>query len=338
MNRNQLERLNKVLKSVVEKSVVEKIDENPRIKELADKIESYKEQLETAEPDDIENINYWINFYNKEIEEEKLNKDVNIFKSYKYVKQQYINNLIKEYKQTNEDYKKTYNEWVKYYELNIEFDGVFNEKEQLYAEALNYFVEEFKTRAYLTVEDMEENKEFEQYYYIHSGKKAYDDKIEKINHLKEVQSKLNDVINDYAVKFAMLTIEDFKTYVSLWNEFINEPCEISFDSLYKVKYLGKLYEVYKYEVKDSVLYERVQCCTVDGVKKDLSNIYLKEIEIVNSTEVKPFDVITYKGATYEVYKINVVGSELYKRVKAKSTISNKTRDFKNYYLKKLWTI
>lgn len=56
--------------------------------------------------------------------------------------------------------------------------------------------------------------------------------------------------------------------------------------------------------------------------------------MVEITDVKPIDVITYKGETYEVYKMNVAGSEFYKRVKAKSTISNKTRDFKNFYLRK----
>lgn len=328
MNRNQLERLNKVLKSVVEKS-----DRNPKIEELTDKIESYREQLNTADPEEIETINYWINFYNKEIEEERQNPSTVEFESERVVKYKLVQKLYKEYKDNSASYKESDRKWRYYYGLYIEYGSKWDkETADFEADRKSKLEQQFKTDAENVVKAMGK-KEFEEYYLIHSGKKAYQDKMDKLKEVKEVQSKLNDIINDYAVKFAMLTIEDFKTYVSLWNEFINEPCDVSFDSLYKVKYLGKLYEVYKYEVKDSVLYERVQCCTVDGVKKDLSNIYLKEIEIVNSESVKPFDVITYKGATYEVYKINVVGSELYKRVKAKSTISNKTRDFKNYYLK-----
>ena len=156
--------------------------------------------------------------------------------------------------------------------------------------------------------------------------------------------KLNDILNNYSVKFENLTFKDFETYKSIWDylltqKFINEGhkdvCEFKTEPLFKIKYLNKLYEVYKYKVEDSILKDRIQCSTLEGVKKDLTNVYIKEIKNLSNEDIKPIDNIFYKGENYEVYKFEVAESEFYKRVKAKSTISNRTRDFKNIYLKKL---
>ena len=200
--------------------------------------------------------------------------------------------------------------------------------------------EEFKQQAEKVVKDMEDNGEFEKYYLVASGKQEYLNKVEKLEQIKQETLKLNDILNNYSVKFDNLTIKDFETYKSIWDylltqKFINEPCEFSTEPLFKIKYLNKLYEVYKYKVEDSILKDRIQCQTLEGIKKDLTNVYIKEIKDCSNIEVKPVDKIFYKGENYEVYKFEVAESEFYKRVKAKSTISNRTRDFKNIYLKKL---
>ena len=190
---------------------------------------------------------------------------------------------------------------------------------------------------------MEDNGEFEKYYLVASGKQEYLNKIQKLEQIKQESLKLNDILNNYSDKFAFLTIKDFETYKSIWDyllkeKFLNEPCEIKKEPLFKIKYLNKLYEVYKILPEDSeeyVLYDRIQCHTLEGVKKDLTNVYIKEIKDYSVLAIKPIDNIFYKGENYEVYKLNVADSVFYNRIKAKSTISNKTRDFKKIYLKKL---
>lgn len=340
MNRNQLEKLNKVLKSVIEKSTV-----NPKIEELNRKIATLNAELMAIElkqdktfddKEDIRVIKRDIDYYNKAIEEERQNPTIKTFKPYKYVRKNYINELVNEYKKKDRQLQELIS---RHYCYNLDYHefgfDITYKKLHATGEEIDKIVKKYTEEAEKVVKAMEETGEFDEYYLIHSGKQEYDNKMKKLELVKSIQSKLEEIINDYAIKFAMLTIDDFRTYVSLWNEYLNEPCEVSFDALYKIKYLGKMYEVYKYEVEGSVLHNRVQCCTIDGIRKDLTNIYLKEIKMVEITDVKPIDVITYKGETYEVYKMNVAGSEFYKRVKAKSTISNKTRDFKNFYLKKI---
>lgn len=331
MNRNQLERLNKVLKTVIEESF-----KNPRIDYLNKQLNELNEELKSStDSEDIRLIKRDISHIVEDIEEEKANPSIEHFKSYKCVRNQLINELVNESKKSR-TYKNLLFNYECYRDDYYEY-GFESIHKKLYdvQDQMNKLKAEYELKANAIVEGMEESGEFEQYYLIKSGKQEYLNKVAKIENIKSIQSKLDDIINNYSVKFAMLTIDDFKTYVELWNTYLDEPCDFKFEPCIKIKYLNKLYEVYKYEVEDSVLYERIQCCTIDGIRKDLSNIYLKEIEIVESNTVKPFDVITYKNETYEVYKIHVEGSELFKRVKAKSTISNKTRDFKNYYLRKV---
>ena len=340
---------------------------NYRIEELKNQIEEIKAELKEVEAienktfDDLENIRMFNNLIKdclKDIEEEKLrdSNQENKFRSYKAIKREYTSQLIKKYKNESSEYQKFTNEYYEnkkehlIYTYEDDFDNEVNVYEDDYNEFEEFkkyesqvkdLEEGFKQQAEKVVKDMEENGEFEKYYLVASGKQEYLNKVEKLEQIKQESLKLNDILNNYNVKFAMLTFKDFETYKSIWDylltqKFINEPCEFSTEPLFKIKYLNKLYDVYKYEVEDSVLYDRIQCSTLEGIKKDLTNVYIKEIKTVSENiDVKPIDNIVYKGDNYEVYKFNVKDSVFYNRVKAKSTISNKTRDFKKIYLKKI---
>ena len=362
MNFNQLKKLNSAMKSFIQQNTAKKT--NYRIEELKNQIEEIKAELKDLEAipnktfDDLENIRMFNNLIKdclKDIEEEENREGMPEFRSYKAIKREYTSQLIKKYKNESQEYQKFTNE---YYENRNEHliyeDDEYDIENNVYEDDYNAFEEfvkyqsqvkdleeEFKQQAEKVVEDMEDNGEFEKYYLVASGKQEYLNKVEKIEQIKQESLKLNDILNNYNVKFAMMTFKDFETYKSIWDylltqKFINEPCEFSTEPLFKIKYLNKLYDVYKYEVEDSVLYDRIQCSTLEGVKKDLTNVYIKEIKTISENiDIKPIDNIVYKGDNYEVYKFNVSNSVFYKRVKAKSTISNKTRDFKNIYLKKL---
>ena len=365
MNFNQLKKLNSAMKSFIQQNTAKKT--NYRIEELKNQIEEIKAELKEVEAienktfDDLENIRMFNNLIKdclKDIEEEetKLREGSQEFRSYKTIKREYTSQLIKKYKNESQEYQKYTNEYLekKKEHLIYTYEDDFDNEVNVYEDGYNDFKEfvkyksqvkdleeEFKQQAEKVVKDMEDNGEFEKYYLVASGKQEYLNKIQKLEQIKQESLKLNDILNNYNVKFAMLTFKDFETYKSIWDylltqKFINEPCEFSTEPLFKIKYLNKLYEVYKFEVEDSVLYDRIQCSTLEGVKKDLTNVYIKEIKTVSENiDIKPIDNIVYKGDNYEVYKFNVANSVFYNRVKAKSTISNKTRDFKKIYLKKL---
>ena len=369
MEFNQLKKLNCAMKSFIEKNNHKTT--NYRIEELKNEIEEAKQELKEVEAipnktfDDNEKIRMFNNIIKdclKDIEEEEKRETVPEFRSYKAIKREYTSQLIKKYKKESEQYQKYTNEYLEQrrehliyeddeYEIenNIYEDGYDAFKEFVkYESQVKDLEEGFKQQAEKVVKDMEENGEFEKYYLVASGKQEYLNKVEKLEQIKQESLKLNDIVNNYNEKFEDLTFKDFETYKSIWDylynsKFINEPCEFKTESLFKIKYLNKLYEVYKYKVEDpkglaaadSILKDRIQCSTLEGVKKDLTNVYIKEIKDCSNIEVKPVDKIFYKGQPYEVYKFEVAESEFMKRVKAKSTISNRTRDFKNIYLKKL---
>lgn len=336
---------------------------NFRIEELKNQIEEIKQELKEVEAipnktfDDLENIRMFNNLIKdclKDIEEEENREAVPEFRSYKAIKREYTAQLIKKYKKESSEYQKYTNEYYEKRNENLIYEDdegdIENNIYEYGYDAFKEFVkyesqvkdleEEFKQQAEKVVKDMEDNGEFEKYYLVASGKQEYLNKVEKLEQIKQESLKLNDVLNNYSVKSSMLTIKDFETYKSIWDylltsKYINEPCEFKTEPLFKIKYLNKLYEVYKYNVEGSILKDRIQCSTLEGVKKDLTNVYIKEIKDCSNIEVKPVDKIFYKGHDYEVYKFEVAESEFMKRVKAKSTISNKIRDFKNIYLKKL---
>lgn len=361
MNFNQLKKLNCAMKSFIEKNNHKTT--NFRIETLKSEIEEAKAELKEYEAipnktfDDLEQIRMFNNIikdYLKDIEEEEKRESVPEFRSYKAIKREYTGQLIKKYKKESEQYQKYTNEYLEQrrehliyeddeYEIenNIYEDGynAFNEFVK-YKSQVKDLEEGFKQQAEKVVKDMEDNGEFEKYYLVVSGKQEYLNKVEKLEQIKQESLKLNDILNNYNEKFEILTFKDFETYKYIWDylynsKFINEPCEFKTEPLFKIKYLNKLYEVYKYKVEDSILKDRIQCSTLEGVKKDLTNVYIKEIKNCSNIEVKPVDKIFYKGQSYEVYKFEVKDSEFMKRVKAKSTISNRTRDFKNIYLKKI---
>lgn len=336
---------------------------NYRIEELKNQIEEIKAELKEVEAipnktfDDLENIRIFNNIIKdclNDIEEEEKRESVPEFRSYKAIKREYTGQLIKKYKNESSEYQKYTNEYYEKrnenliyeddegeIENNIYQDGYDDFKEFLkYKSQVKDLEEGFKQQAEKVVKDMEDNGEFEKYYLVASGKQEYLNKVEKLEQIKQESLKLNDILNNYSVKFSMLTFKDFETYKSIWDylltqKILNEPCEFNAEPLFKIKYLNKLYDVYKYEVDDSVLYDRIQCYTLEGIKKDLTNVYIKEIKNLSNEDIKPIDNIFYKGENYEVYKFEVAESVFYKRVKAKSTISNKTRDFKKIYLKKI---
>ena len=351
------------MKSFIQQNTTRKT--NYKIEELKNQIEEIKQELKEVEAienktfDDLENIRMFNNLIKdclKDIEEEKLRdlNQENKFKSYKFIKREYTNQLIKKYKKESQEYQKYTNEYYEKRNENLIYEddegniennvyeyGYDDFKEFVkYESQVKDLEEGFKQQAEKVVKDMEDSGEFEKYYLVASGKQEYLNKIEKLEQIKQESLKLNDILNNYSVKFDNLTFKDFETYKSIWDylltqKILNESCEIQTEPLFKIKYLNKLYDVYKYNIEGSNLYNRIQCSTLEGVKKDLTNVYIKEIKDCSNIEVKPIDKIFYKGQNYEVYKFEVVESEFYKRVKAKSTISNKTRDFKNIYIKKI---
>lgn len=336
---------------------------NYRIEELKNQIEEIKTELKEVEAipnktfDDLENIRMFNNLIKdclNDIEEEKTRLAMPEFRSYKAIKREYTGQLIKKYKKESSEYQKYTNEYIEKRNENLIYEDDEGEIENnIYQDGYNDFKEfvkyksqvkdleeGFKQQAEKVVKDMEDNGEFEKYYLVASGKQEYLNKVEKLEQIKQEYLKLNDILNNYNVKFDNLTFKDFETYKSIWDylltqKILNEPCEFKTESLFKIKYLNKLYDVYKYKVEGSILYNRIQCQTLEGVKKDLTNVYIKEIKNCSNIDIKPIDKIFYKGENYEVYKFEVAESVFMKRVKAKSTISDRTRDFKNIYLKKL---
>ena len=359
------------MKSFIQQNTAKKT--NYRIEELKKEIEEIKAELKEVEAienktfDDLENIRMFNNLIKdclKDIEEEENREAMPEFRSYKAIKREYTSQLIKKCKNESQEdlklkalqqqYQKFTNEYLEKKnehliytyeddydnEVNVYEDGYDDFKEFVkYESQVKDLEEEFKQQAEKVVKDMEDNGEFEKYYLVASGKQDYLNKVEKLEQIKQESLKLNDILNNYNVKFAMMTFKDFETYKSIWDylltqKFINEPCEFSAEPLFKIKYLNKLYEVYKVLPEDSedyVLYDRIQCYTLEGVKKDLTNVYIKEIKDYSIIVIKPIDNIIYKGYNYEVYKFEVAESVFYNRVKAKSTISNKTRDVKKIY-------
>lgn len=362
------------MKSFIEKNKPAKT--NGRIEELKNEIEEAKAELKEYEAienktfDDYEQIRIFNGIIKdclQDIEEEENRIGMPEFRGYKSIRREYTSKLIKEYKKQSQEYQKYTNEFNEKRKKHLiykdieEYDNFVYDVEYVYDDDYNDFEEwskyltqvkdleeEFKQQAEKVVKDMEDNGEFEKYYLVASGKQEYLNKVEKLEQIKQESLKLNDILNNYSVKFENLTIKDFETYKSIWDyllsplgssaetqKILNEPCEFKTEPLFKIKYLNKLYEVYKYKVEDSILKDRIQCSTLEGVKKDLTNVYIKEIRNLSNEVIKPVDKIFYKGESYEVYKFEVAESVFYKRVKAKSTISNRIRDFKNIYLKKL---
>lgn len=371
MEFNQLKKLNSAMKSFIEKNTHKtngRIEElKNEIEEVKAELKEY-EAIENKSFDDLEQIrifNSIIKEHLQDIEEEKtkLREGSQEFRGYKSIRREYTSKLIKEYKKQSEQYQKytnEFNENRKKHLIYVDdddadegevyeyFDDDYNDFEEWskYLTQVKDLEEEFKQQAEKVVKDMEDSGEFEKYccckaqraYLVASGKQEYLNKVEKLEQIKQESLKLNDILNNYNDKFENLTIKDFETYKSIWDylltqKFINEACEFKTEPLFKIKYLNKIYEVYKYKVEDSILKDRIQCSTLEGVKKDLTNVYIKEIKDLSNEDIKPVDNIFYKGEPYEVYKFEVADSVFYKRIKAKSTISNRTRDFKNIYLK-----
>ena len=237
---------------------------NYRIEELKNQIEEIKTELKEVEAienktfDDLENIRMFNNLIKdclKDIEEEKLrdSNQENKFRSYKAIKREYTSQLIKKYKNESSEYQKFTNEYYEnkkehlIYTYEDDFDNEVNVYEDDYNEFEEFkkyesqvkdLEEGFKQQAEKVVKDMEENGEFEKYYLVASGKQEYLNKVEKLEQIKQESLKLNDILNNYSVKFANLTFKDFETYKSIWDylltqKFINEPCEFSTEPLFK---------------------------------------------------------------------------------------------------------
>ena len=271
------------MKSFIEKNTTKTT--NYRIEELKNEIEEIKQELKEVEAienktfDDLENIrvmNSSIKQNLEEIEEEKNRLGMPEFRSYKAIKREYTSQLIKKYKKDSQEYQEYTNEYLEQekehliyeddegdYENNV-YEDDYNAFEEFkkYKSQVKDLEEAFKQQAEKVVKDMEDNGEFEKYYLIASGKQEYLNKVEKLELIKQESLKLNDIINNYNDKFENLTFKDFETYKTIWDylltqKFINEPCEFKAEPLFKIKYLNKLYEVYKYKVEDSILKDRI---------------------------------------------------------------------------------
>ena len=293
------------MKSYIQQNTTRKT--NYRIEELKNEIEEAKAELKEVEAipnktfDDLENIRMFNNLIKdclNDIEEEEKRESVPEFREYKAIKREYTNQLIKKYKKESSVYQKFTNEYLEKKnehliytyeddfdnEVNVYEDGYDDFKEFVkYQSQVKDLEEEFKQQAEKVVKDMEDNGEFEKYYLVASGKQEYLNKVEKLEQIKQESLKLNDILNNYSVKFTMMTFKDFETYKTIWeylytSKFINEPCEFKTEPLFKIKYLNKLYEVYKFEVAESEFMKRVKAkSTISNRTRDFKNIYLKKI-------------------------------------------------------------
>ena len=210
------------MKSFIQQNTTRKT--NFRIEELKNQIEEIKQELKEVEAienktfDDLENIRMFNNLIKdclKDIDEEEKREAVPEFRSYKAIKREYTGQLIKKYKNESSDYQKYTNEYHEQqkehliYTYEDDFDNEVNVYEDDYND-FNEFVkyksqvkdleEEFKQQAEKVVKDMEDNGEFEKYYLVASGKQEYLNKVEKLEQIKQESLKLNDIINNYAIK------------------------------------------------------------------------------------------------------------------------------------------
>lgn len=334
MNFNNLERLNKVLKSKIED-----FEESSKMKELKNKLSNKEDDLKEAirehDKDSIKILNEIIEEIRTEIEEERINPtEEEHFKSYEYIRDRFIRETKNKILKNDEQYKELSEKWYEYYDMYVNdygerfkniADDIRNKMKYL---ELNADVE--AERKYLT---MCKTGEFKEYYLDKSGKREYEIKLNKMNNIKKIQSKLDNIIEDYSTQHATLTTEDFKTYLDLWNEYIDEPLTIDLKPM-NAKYNGRDIEIYKYNVEDSIHKDRIICKDMTGKSIDRRNVYIKYLPV--EQEQEPFDIMIYKNTVkYIVYKTSVEGSEFKSRISGLSTETGKTRDYKNKYLKRI---
>ena len=152
MNFNQLKKLNSAMKSFIQQNTAKKT--NFRIEELKKEIEEIKAELKELEAienktfDDLENIRMFNNLIKdclKDIEVEENREGVPEFRSYKTIKREYTNQLIKKYKNESQEYQKYTNE---YYENKKEHliyeDDEYDIENNIYEDGYNDFNEFIK--------------------------------------------------------------------------------------------------------------------------------------------------------------------------------------------------
>ena len=166
------------MKSFIQQNTTRKT--NYRIEELKKEIEEIKEELKELEAienktfDDLENIKMFNNLIKdclKDIEEEENRETKPEFRSYKAIKREYTNQLIKKYKNESSEYQKYTNEYLEkkkehlIYTYEDDFDNEVNVYEDDYDD---YYMEDEveneklpkgnKRRGYFTI-DLNKNAE-----------------------------------------------------------------------------------------------------------------------------------------------------------------------------------
>lgn len=193
--------------------------------------------------------------------------------------------------------------------------------------------------------------EFNESYYLLSGQKEHDEMLKVLNNLKQQFEIVEIIISDYQNEKLKITMEQMDNFVKMFNKYINEfddfkdvkPIDEAYNvPLCKVKYLNKIYEVYDFEIVDSCLVDFRKCKDLNGKQKVFQNKYFLEVQATQE-DIKPVDKIEIDGVKYDVYKQavkprdakSIFNNSIKKdRIKRKSLITNKIRDFRNVYLVK----
>lgn len=267
-----------------------------------------------------------------------------------FVKKIYKQLMNKAFEKTNSYYKiaKTnFSESARKFEESKCTDEEFENDMRYWREEIENIENGFWVVAEDRMEHMSE-EEFNEIYYKESGKEIFDKQKQEIDELVKVYNEVNNIIENYPKVFLNISREDYEKYIKIWNKYfvgkyktpyskkvlvINEE-KIDIDKSYKcideIRYKNKIYEVYKFETTDSEFYDSVHAYSIKENKYiTYTNKYLKLLED------RPIDKISYKRKIYEVYPYEVENSVFYNRVKAKSLIHDKVKDFKKKYLKEI---
>lgn len=339
MTFNDLEKLVKAVKLEIE-TLNNRINKDSydvaRYKNLLNECREALKSSETTK-EDKNLIKLDIKRYEQELNEAIEENKVKKFISEKCFENRLFNRLLKEMKKTDYYYEKAEFKWREAYDFHNTYP---EEISWGYVEKLDKVrkqeEERLKTDVQKKIEELKQNGEFEELYLIESGKREYQEQEQRVKMLVEQNDLMTDVLKNFSVKFPLLRFDQVKKLVELFNSMdLGKKIEISFKCVDKVKYRNQLYEVYDYEVEDSILYDRIQCKNLNGVKKNYQGKFLKPVSVSNAQDVQPLDTIVNNGITYNVYLIGVEGSELKQRFTGKSTISGKQRDFIKKYVKAL---
>lgn len=320
--------------------------------------------------DEIERIEYLIQENEKELKTlQNENVKLSCYKSKDQVRnllikeqqQEILNNWFdfEEYKPLNEEYNKLNNERIKILDKyahwtfdecglkdTIDFKNNWSNEDNQKVEQLNEQLaninrklRKFERIALNTAQDIVDGdeSEIENRFYELSGQKEHDDLLKEIENLKQQLEIVEMIVSDYQNEKFKITMNQMDEFVKMFNRFANElknvqPIDESYNvPICKVKYYNKIYEVYDFEIIGSCLVDFRKCNDLNGKQRIFNNKYFLEVEATQE-DVKPIDQIEIDGIKYNVYKQQLPNSIKKDRIKRKSLITNKVRDFRNVYL------